>query len=96
MDSEQSILWNSAPVQNIQNEIELVKEFIRSETNRGGDKSVTSGKNPVYQELEVTHLTALSELETLQASNAVIVGQIQELDQKIQRLDRLKEELIGA
>ena len=86
---------NSAPVQNIQNEIELVKEFIRNETNRGGDKSVTSGKNPVFQELEVTHLTALSELETLQASNAVIVGQIKDLDRKIQRLDTLKEELIG-
>ncbi len=86
---------NSAPVQNIQNEIELVKEFIRTESNRGGDKSITSGKNPVFQELEVTHLTTLSELETLQASNEVIVGQIQALDLKIQRLDTLKEELMG-
>ena len=86
---------NSAPVQNIQNEIQLVKEFIRNEKNRGGDKSVTTGKNPVFQELEVAHLTALSELKTLQSSNGVIVGQIQELDRKIQRLDSLKEELFG-
>ncbi len=86
---------NSAPIQNIKNEIELVKEFIRTETNRGGAKSITSGKNPIFQELEVTHLTSLSELKTLQASNRVIIGQIQELDKKIQRLDTLKEELTG-
>ena len=82
-------------IQNIKNEIELVKEFIRTETNRGGAKSITSGKNPIFQELEVTHLTSLSELKTLQASNRVIIGQIQELDKKIQRLDTLKEELTG-
>ncbi len=85
----------SGPVQNIQKEIELVEQFISTQTNEERDKSVTSGKNPVYQGLEVSRLQALSEMKTLKASDAVIVGQIQDLDQKIQRLDSLGEELIG-
>ncbi|WP_454065114.1 GumC family protein [Candidatus Nitrospira salsa] len=85
----------SGPVQNIREEIELVEEFIRTQKNSEGDKSVTSGKNPVFQNLEVEHLKALSELKTLQASNEVIARQISDLDKKIQRLDSLQEELIG-
>ena len=86
---------NSGPVQNIQNEIELVENFINVQTNEDRDKSVTRGKNPVYQNLEVARLQALSEMKTLKASDHVIVDQIRDLDEKINRLDSLGEELIG-
>ena len=85
----------SGPVQNIQKEIELIEQFIQSQTSEERDKSVTSGKNPVYQGLEVARLQALSEMKTLKASNEVIVEQIRDLDEKINRLDSLGEELIG-
>ena len=84
----------SSPIQNIKSEIALVEQFIRSEASVG-EKSVTSGKNPVFQKLEISRLTALSELKTLQARNQVIDGQIRDLDQKIHRLDVLREELGG-
>ncbi len=96
---EQSLLTKyteqSSPVQNIKSEIELVKEFIHEKANDIGEKSITSGKNPVFQKLEISRLTAHSELKTLQARNQVINGQIQDLDQQIQRLDILREELVG-
>ncbi len=85
----------SSPVQKIRKEMELIEEFIKNETNSEGAKSVTSGKNPIFQNLEVARLTALSEVKTLQESDKVIVGQIQDLDQKIQRLDLLQEKLVG-
>jgi len=85
----------SAPVQNIEKEIELMEGFIKAQKNGDGDKTVTRGKNPVFRNLEVARLSGLSEIKTLQASSQVIAGQIQELDKKIQRLDTIREKLVG-
>ena len=86
---------NSVPIQNLQKEIKLVEQFIIEQTKGEQDKRVTSGKNPVYQRLEIAHLEALSDLKTIQASNQVIASQIDALDQKLFRLDNLNEELAG-
>ncbi len=86
---------SSLPVKNIQKEIELVEDYINAQKNAERDKSVTSGKNPVFQNLEIARLAALSELKTLQASNDVIINQIADLDQKILKLDELREKLVG-
>ena len=85
---------NSVPVQNLQKEIELVEQFIVDQTTGEKDKRVTSGMNPVFQKLEIARLEALSELKTLNASNEVIASQIENLDQKLIRLDNLNEELV--
>ncbi len=85
----------SSPVQNLQKEIALVEQFIISQTNNEEDKSGTSGKNPIFQKLEIERLSALSDLKTRRASQEVILSQIKELDEKLMRLDKLSEELVG-
>lgn len=85
----------SAPVRNIEKEIELMEAFIKTQKSGDRDTTVTRGKNPVFQNIEVARLSGLSELKTLQASSKVITGQIQKLDTNIQRLDTLREELVG-
>ncbi|GJL56960.1 MAG: hypothetical protein NPIRA02_40920 [Nitrospirales bacterium] len=86
---------SSVPVQNIQKEIELVEEFIMKQEKTKQDKRVTSGKNPVFQKLEMERFDAMSQVRTLSARNKVIVGQIRDLELKLTNLDRLSEELIG-
>ncbi len=86
---------SSLPVQNLQKEISLVEQFIIAQTNDEQDKSGTSGKNPIFQKLEIERYSAQSELETHKASQKVIVGQITELDNKLLRLDQLRKEEIG-
>jgi uncharacterized protein involved in exopolysaccharide biosynthesis len=86
---------DSVPIQNLQKEIKLVEQFIIEKTNGEQDKRVTSGKNPIYQQLEITHLQTLSEIKTLKASNEVIASQIEDLDKKLFRLDGLNEEFVG-
>ncbi|MGD9851744.1 MAG: GumC family protein [Nitrospirales bacterium] len=85
----------SFPVKNLRNEIALIEGFIQEEEkNNDRNNSVTSGKNPVYQKLEMDWFGAQSELETLEASSKAISLQIEELDRKLQRLDELNKELL--
>ena len=85
----------SFPVKNLRNEIALIETFINEEEKQGDrNNSVTSGKNPVYQKLEMDWFGARSELETLEASSKAISLQIEELDRKLQRLDELNKELM--
>ena len=84
----------SAPVQNLQKEIELVKEFILEQEKGEQDKRVTSGKNPIFQKLEMERFAALSDLKTFKASNEVIEEQINDVDRALSNLDFLNKELV--
>jgi polysaccharide biosynthesis protein PslE len=84
----------SFPVLNLRKEIDQVEQFIRAEQKNERANTIASGKKAMYSELEKERLGAVSESTTLQASSQVIALQIEDLDQKIQRLDELNKELI--
>ena len=93
---EQSLLGkytkNSLPLQNLRKEIELLERFISQQPNDERSNTVTSGKNPIFQKLEIARLETSSALETKRSSMKAIADQIRELDNKILHLDQLNEE----
>ncbi len=84
----------SFPVLNLRKEIDQMEKFILAEQKNERVNTIASGKKAMYSQLEGERLGAMSETTTLQASSHVIASQIQDLDQKIQRLDELNKELI--
>ena len=79
-------------VTDIRNEISTVETFLKEQEANLTDK-VTTGKNPVYQELEIETLRTESELSSLTTQIGETKDQIQQLDVKLSRLDQLEKEL---
>ena len=85
----------SRPVKNVRRQIELVEKFINQEQNQTDSNRVTTGKNPIYQKLELEKLSAESDLKSAQARINVITNQIEALDRKLRRLDDLNDALLA-
>lgn len=79
-------------VTDIRNEIGTVENFLHEQEANMTDR-VTTGKNPVYQELEIEILRTESELSSLTTQIEETKAQIQQLDGKLLRLDQLEKEL---
>jgi uncharacterized protein involved in exopolysaccharide biosynthesis len=79
-------------VTDIRNEINTVEKFLQEQEASLTDR-VTTGKNPVYQELEIEILRTESELSSVTTQIAETKEQIQQLDAKLARLDQLEKEL---
>ena len=79
-------------VTDIRNEISTVETFLKEQEADLTDK-VTTGKNPVYQELEIEILRTESELSSLTTQIGETKDQVQQLDVKLSRLDQLEKEL---
>ncbi len=82
----------------LRKEISLIRTFIDEQESQLGD-AVTSGRNPVYQQLELALLSAESQHGALQSQDKVITEQLQGLHDQIshlgllqQRFDRLAQE----
>lgn len=75
----------------IRNEITTVEKFLREQESSLTDK-VTTGKNPVYQELEIGILRTDSELSSLTTQIEEIKNQVKQLDLKLAKLDQLERE----
>ena len=80
-------------VANVRKEIDLVSKFIIQEQEGTLPETVTTGKNPVYEKLEMERFTTESELKTEQARIEVIGGQIETLDRKLQQINKLQKEV---
>ena len=83
---------SSRLVTDIRNEINTVEKFLQEQEASLTDR-VTTGKNPVYQELEIEILRTESELSSVTTQIAETKDQIQQLDAKLTRLDQLEKEL---
>ena len=81
----------SRMVVDLRKEVELIRAFIEEQEGQLGD-TVTSGRNPVYQQLELELLNAESEHAALQTQHRVITEQLQDLDHQIRRLNQLQRE----
>jgi uncharacterized protein involved in exopolysaccharide biosynthesis len=79
-------------VTDIRNEIKTVEGFLQEQEARLTDK-VTTGKNPVFQELEIEILRTQSELSSLTTQIGETKEQIHQLDLRLARLDQLEKEL---
>ena len=79
-------------LKNIKKEIQIIQGFIQEQEAKFNDR-VTTGKNPVYQELEIEIHKAKSEYGSLKTQVQSITGQIHELNNKLSKLDSHAKEL---
>jgi polysaccharide biosynthesis protein PslE len=83
---------DSRLVQNVRQEISVVKKFLHDLEAAFADK-VTKGKNPVYEQLEKDLLASQSSLDGSEAQAAEIKRQLQSLDRELMTLDQLEKDL---
>ncbi len=83
---------SSPHIQALHREMKLIEAFIKDqeETLAG---SVTTGKNPLYQEMEMQLFHTKSELVSAEAQSQVILEQIQQVDNELNRLTGLTNEV---
>jgi len=75
----------------LRKDIDLLQAFIAEQEGQLGDK-VTSGRNPIYQQLALQLFNAKSEHEALQAQHKVITKQLLDTDSQIEHLNQLQKE----
>lgn len=83
---------SSRRIRDISNEILTVEDFIREQEAHLPD-TVTTGKNPVYQELEIEIHKSTSLLDSLKTQTREIKQQLHQLGRKLVSLDELEKEL---
>jgi hypothetical protein len=82
----------SPHVQAVRKEIELINQYINEQQERL-DRSVTTGKNPLYQEMEMELFRTQGELVSAEAQMKGIRTQIEEVNGELERLRSLRPEL---
>lgn len=83
---------NNRLVVNVRKDIALVKDFLKEQEKEVTSK-VRTGKNAVYQQLEMEMIQTEAGLKSLQARIGAIKEQIALLDQKMQNLELRENEL---
>ena len=74
----------------LRKEIVLIQNFIKEQENKIGD-TITMGKNPIYQQLELELLGAQSKQGALQKQYGVTTEQFQDLNHQISYLSQLQQ-----
>ncbi len=83
---------SSRMVTDTREEIALIQASIQDQEAQLKDQ-VTSGRNPVYQDLQLGLLNTESEVSSLKTKQEVILGQIKDLDSQISQLNGLEKQL---
>lgn len=83
---------NNPLVQSLRREMELINQFIKEQEAQQA-RSVSSGKNPLYAEMEMQLFHTQAELVSAEAQSRVIQQQIAEVDKELDRLRNLGPEL---
>lgn len=78
---------NNPHVQSLRREMELIKQFIEEQ------KVFSTGKNPLYLEMEMQLFRTQADLVSAEAQSGVIKQQIAEVDKELDRLRNLGPEL---
>ena len=78
---------NNPHVQSLRKEMELINQFIEEQ------KVFSTGKNPLYLEMEMQLFHTQAELVSAEAQSGVIKQQIAEVDKELDRLKNLGPEL---
>ncbi len=80
----------SRPLVELRKEIDLIQAFLNEQEGKLGD-NVTSGRNPVHQQLELQFLSAKSQHAALQTQYQVSTKQLQGLNEHISHLGQLQQ-----
>lgn len=83
----------SRGVTNVREEIALVEQFIAEQQEVEVADTVTTGKNPVYEEMEMEMVRTEGELVSQIARRDVMIQQIAETDKELFRMNKLEREL---
>jgi hypothetical protein len=83
---------NNPLIQSLRREMELINEFIKEQEAQLA-RSVSTGKNPVYSEMEMQLFHTQADLVSAEAQSGVIKQQIAEVDKELDRLRNLGPEL---
>jgi hypothetical protein len=79
-------------IQSLRREMELINQFIKEQEAQSA-RSVSTGKNPLYLEMEMQLFHTQAELVSAEAQSGVIQRQITEVNQELDRLKNLGPEL---
>lgn len=79
-------------VAQVRQEIEMVKKFIAEQDTRLAD-TVTTGLNPVYQQMEIALLNGKAELRGAEARHEEIAHQVRSLSASLRELDQKEAKL---
>jgi Polysaccharide biosynthesis/export protein len=83
---------NNPHIQSIRKEMELINQFIK-EQEAQVSRSVSTGKNPLFLEMEMQLFHTQADLVSAEAQSGVIKQQIAEVDKELNRLRNLGPEL---
>ena len=86
---------DSRMVTDVREEIALLQSYIKEQEVHMKNDQVTTVRNPVYQDLQLELLTTESELTSLKTKRKVVLGQIEEINRQISRLNRLEKQFNG-
>ena len=84
----------SPHIRAVRQEMELIANFIKDQEDKQAG-SVTSGKNPLYAQMEMELFRTQAALVSAEAQSAVIEQQIIKVDSELERLRRLRPGLDG-
>ncbi len=79
---------SSPLIRSLHEEMEVIERFIAEQAKKTG--SVSSGKNPVYHEMEMVLFRTKADLVSAEAQNTVIGEQIAAVDKELERLRGLR------
>jgi hypothetical protein len=79
-------------IQSLRREMELINQFIKEQEAQLA-RSVSTGKNPLYLEMEMQLFHTQADLVSAEAQSGVIKNQIAEVDKELDRLRNLGPEL---
>ncbi|MDT3778037.1 polysaccharide biosynthesis/export family protein [Nitrospira sp. MA-1] len=83
---------NNPHIQSIRKEMELINQFIKEQESQVA-RSVSTGKNPLYLEMEMQLFHTQADLVSAEAQSEVIKQQIAGVDKELDRLRNLGPEL---
>jgi uncharacterized protein involved in exopolysaccharide biosynthesis len=82
---------SSRMVTDVREEIALIQALINKQEAQAKEQ-VKTIRNPVYQDIQLELLSSESELTSLKTKQGVFLGQIEELDSHISRLNQLEKQ----
>lgn len=83
---------NNPHIQSLRREMELINQFIKEQEAQSA-RSVSTGKNPLFLEMEMQLFHTQADLVSAEAQNEVIKQQIAAVDKELDRLRSLRPEL---
>ncbi len=85
---------SSRMITDVREEIALIQTLINKQEAQAKEQ-IKTVRNPVYQDIQLELLSSESELTSLKTKQGVFLGQIEELDSHISRLNQLEKQFDG-